>query len=75
MLFRSVASTPTQEHSKTTNSEVYTQNLVVGLALNMFMWPIRQTKIEITFVDSDHRANGIDVVHQSSRANETSMQL
>ena len=63
------------ELSKNTDSEVYTQNLVVGLALSMLMRLLHQTKLEITCVDSDHLANGIDAVHQRSHASETSMQL
>ena len=59
----------------TIDSEVYTRNLVVGLALNMLMWLIPQAKLEITCVDSDHQANGIDAVHQRFHANEMSMQL
>ena len=66
---------PTEELSETIDSEVYTQNLVVGLALDMLMWLIHQKQLEITCVDSDHQANGIDAVHQRSHANETSMQL
>ena len=70
-----VASTPTEELSETTDSEVYIQNLVVGLALNMCMWLMHQHKLEIICLDSDHQANGIDAVHQRSHANKTSMQL